>query len=1523
MKTKRISIRFSPVIWFAALVFVLAPTAFLVAEDTDVYRTSVKSNAMLTIDVSGSMAWPVYDHEMDYKAFYDWAIDNGYAHNDGDLDENGKTGIFWDKNKIYLVSAYIGYAEITGEDGITKYSVVGDPVYPGSSRRQKWVTGGIIDTGWEITDWDTMSNTIETVDDNGQAYVVYPTRYDDTKADNGQDLRWGSTVAYARTGISGHRLLNHQDIVLTDIHTDTRTGVSKDYGFLGRLKAPGIYFAGLFETGTYYTLTDDPTHAATSGGLERVYAFVTGNYLSFIKLIEDLNGDGSCGNEAWRYLCYQPGSRVFNTVDIGNIHNSEYSKDYSSGLDENCGTIDLQQYTGRRRLMIYFSDLDVENSSGGGGCSCWNNNSDNDGVYLVDQDGNVLKQITEQISETAGGYMFGCEDQGWTGEYDVTDVDTITVMFHTGPNGADNCSDYDRGFVINRFKWTTQVDESTPTGGLPFSCCNGSNGVGQKIRSRLEVAQEAMKVVIHQTIDKINWGLVSWSGSGIHLREQMGAGEADLDTAIDALTAGGGTPMGEAMQDTYDFMYDFLENNTATAGCSNNYMVVLTDGFPSGDTEWHRIDKNSHNPNFTDSQYDDGDGWTGDPTQTTAANHSDDVARWMARGKCAESSDTTGYDPDYNVITHTIGLGLDSPLLVDTADEGCGESLVANNRAELINAFYSLGLAMEPAVAFTAPVVSVDEANRTQSGENVYMAFFKPQSNDYWQGNMKKYGLDYLTRTECNRNSPEWTVVDKNGNTAGECDGSFKSSSISYWSGGTDGGVVDAGGVGGKLLDAIVAADMENDPYGFRRIYTTLDDSTFVPFTPDNLTNADLDVSDDEDRYKIVNFMYGYTYDVDSATMKPVARRDWILGDIIHSSPVIIDYTSSDSTLEYRYIAVASNDGMIHIFADQDYTVGTETYEGGEEIFAFVPKDLLPKLKNFENSDTHYYTVDGSPRLVVDSSYNDDNGNNQRDDGEYYGKTLIFGERRGGRNYWALDVTNPDPDEWTIKWHIDNTSWGFSELAQTWSKPYPATIKTEPAVSGMPGYEYKHVLVFTGGYDTLEDGYPEDFTDDDYDGIHDPGEAFTDTAGGTPSVYDKFNPDKDTMGRGIFVVDMNGAILFSATYGTTDVTTGGAQTYSEMKYCFPADPTVIPLSKTELLIYAADIYGQVWKITYDYYGDAESSYDYTNTTSTKWQVKRIFAANPGSTLTTGNPDILSAGVDSGDAGRKMFYSPDVSFRGNCWIRDNMLYFGTGDREHPRYSMTSNRFYAVADTDELAVETDLLNLTCNELDEDADSNGDGTVDGADELLKAQLKCAFYSDRTWDTTGNICKYCKSIDNGTDCHSPCQWDSVEGACNCPDTAVVKGFYRILDQQGNCVDGSAVDHNGEKILSRPVLFYKNVYFTSYQPVYDDPCNPNGNAFVYALNYCWGTSGLNYNSANDPAGGGASGDEETRNLSDTFRIINNASIPSGVKIFMRNGKPAAMFSAGGGVPGAGEGGSTEIPGPPGGINRMLWETDN
>jgi len=67
--------------------------------------------------------------------------------------------------------------------------------------------------------------------------------------------------------------------------------------------------------------------------------------------------------------------------------------------------------------------------------------------------------------------------------------------------------------------------------------------------------------------------------------------------------------------------------------------------------------------------------------------------------------------------------------------------------------------------------------------------------------------------------------------------------------------------------------------------------------------------------------------------------------------------------------------------------------------------------------------------------------------------------RRGGRNYYALDVTNPDAP--ILKWVIKGGAGVFAELGQSWSDPVIKTIKYNGVAT--------KVLIFAGGYDPAQD----------------------------------------------------------------------------------------------------------------------------------------------------------------------------------------------------------------------------------------------------------------------------------------------------------------------------------------------------------------------------------------------------------------------------------------------------------------------
>jgi hypothetical protein len=227
----------------------------------------------------------------------------------------------------------------------------------------------------------------------------------------------------------------------------------------------------------------------------------------------------------------------------------------------------------------------------------------------------------------------------------------------------------------------------------------------------------------------------------------------------------------------------------------------------------------------------------------------------------------------------------------------------------------------------------------------------------------------------------------------------------------------DAGG----LLDARSPAT--------RNIYTAIPNSpgpgfSRLDFIASNVATLEpylQDVQGDEDG--LIDFVRG-------------VGRDWKLGDINHSNPVVVGppngvsaqmgtgYDAFKLAWEDRrkVLYVGANDGMLHCF---DILTG-------EELWGFIPFNLLPKLKNMWAVDPitldRYFNrdvyVDGSP-TVADVML----GGSWKTIlvcGQGPGKGSVTG---GGANYYfALDVT--DPENPIPLWELTSVTMG-----ETWSVP--------------------------------------------------------------------------------------------------------------------------------------------------------------------------------------------------------------------------------------------------------------------------------------------------------------------------------------------------------------------------------------------------------------------------------------------------------------------------------------------------------
>jgi len=243
------------------------------------------------------------------------------------------------------------------------------------------------------------------------------------------------------------------------------------------------------------------------------------------------------------------------------------------------------------------------------------------------------------------------------------------------------------------------------------------------------------------------------------------------------------------------------------------------------------------------------------------------------------------------------------------------------------------------------------------------------------------------------------------------------------------------------------------------------------------------------------------------------------MGDSLHTAPALLDYPSAPKQVLY----VPTNDGLLHAF---DISSGSP-----KEIFAFIPPELLGNFKQLyanSNTDTKVYGLDGNMAIW------------RSEDGT---KThLYLGMRRGGSNYYALDISNPNKPK--MLWTITGGTGDFAELGQTWSTPQLTSV-----MATVDGTKTKtRVLIFGGGYDTKQDD-------------------------------EKSSPrTEDDSGRAIFIVNAEtGEKIWSAGPGP------GFDYDLGLSNSIPSDVRIIDLDSNGLAdrLYVGDMGGRIWRVDLD------------------------------------------------------------------------------------------------------------------------------------------------------------------------------------------------------------------------------------------------------------------------------------------------------------------------------------------------------
>ena len=626
-----------------------------------------------------------------------------------------------------------------------------------------------------------------------------------------------------------------------------------------------------------------------------------------------------------------------------------------------------------------------------------------------------------------------------------------------------------RATSSNAIRWRSEGDDYTL---YNANYLNWYNSPGVAVSStRLEIVQDTFAALLNST-SGINAGLMRFStdAEGGYFLEPMqeinSTTRASFIATVNGLSASGNTPLSETLYESSLYWRsqavrfgddstpgtnntDVLDPDDDTKyktpmeyQCQKNFVVLLTDGEPTSDT-----DADSYIEALPDFSTIVG-------SSSCSGNCLDELSKWMY-----EKDLNTDLNDKQNVTTFTIGFQTDQALLQDTADNGGGEYHTAESATDLSRAFTSiLTDILSINTTFVAPAVTVNAFNRLTHRDELFFAVFRPTSSSWWPGNIKHYKLD---------GDPK-IVVDANGDAAVDVNtGFFSGTSRSFWTldaDAPDGDNVMLGGAAGMLTTS-------------RHVYTYTGAS--APSNADltssanavhedntDLTKALLNISAETDDYRTSLIKWARGIDVldeDEDNLTDDARR--AMGDVLHGKPVLMTYGGDDDNPDITLFA-GTNAGYIH-------AVSTGS---GTEQFAFIPKELLPNLDTGYkdlSAVEHPYGMDGPISLW----HKDVNGNGvvlnadttvETDEHVY----LYAGMRRGGNHYYALNVTNRSAPR--LLWQIDGGTGSFAELGQTWSRPIVTKIKLSDGSTLVE----RNVLMFGGGYDTDQDGAETPQTDD-------------------------------------------------------------------------------------------------------------------------------------------------------------------------------------------------------------------------------------------------------------------------------------------------------------------------------------------------------------------------------------------------------------------------------------------------------------
>jgi type IV pilus assembly protein PilY1 len=601
-----------------------------------------------------------------------------------------------------------------------------------------------------------------------------------------------------------------------------------------------------------------------------------------------------------------------------------------------------------------------------------------------------------------------------------------------------------------------------------------------------------------------------------------------LDTATGELkNAAVYTPLRGALTSAKSYFSG--DSSPITASCQKNFTMLVTDGLPTG-TISGALYSNAERTDTTDA-----DGNV--VTWGTAAQDAFDAVTSLKT--------TTKGLRDYDIPTYVVALGdtvnNTSALKVMNKMADLGGTVTAKLATDSASFSAAIDAISQDILSKdgAAAAVTVSNPNIVVGGVNA--SYNSSYNSGSWTGELNAYPVSIVDGS-IDTNSPIWAngaQAQLDTKTAGSYSSTTRSI-VSY--SGT--GSTDATGSGG------IQFQPSSTPASAQIVTTLTGDQEAVfnsPSTPPGPSDA----------AAVIQYLRGDR----SAETSTYRSRGHVLGDIVDAEPLIVQAPTRnyiDDCYASTVINVCAqsfkdaqgsrtsvlfqpaNDGMVHAFVAST----------GAESWAYIPKLIWPSLVNRTKKSgfTHQYYIDATP-VAGDVDFKNTDGGSTYYASPTWRTLLVGGLGKGGRGYYALDVTTP-----TAGSEVDAAS------KVLWEFPNSTTSATD---SDNMGYSYGRPILVK----TLAKGWVVI----------------------VPSGYN--NTTGTGTGHGYLYVlnPRNGAVIkvIDTGVGSTSTPAGLAKL---SPYIDNAD-----LDATVSYVYGGDLLGNVWR--FDFTGNTVSSWGVTKLTT--------------------------------------------------------------------------------------------------------------------------------------------------------------------------------------------------------------------------------------------------------------------------------------------------------------------------------------